>query len=96
MKKQFNVIKILFLTTVLSLRLLAINQELYQRDEEYKDYPNWVDTPYDAAFYIANNYEKLSKKDGYIKQLPIISEDEIEQIKNAKKMDEITPSNQNK
>lgn len=93
MKNQFSII--LFFILSLSLQAFAINPELNQRGEEYKEYPSWVDTPYDAASYILSNYDKLSKKDGYIKPLPIISDEEMEQIKNAKKIDD-TSSKDNK
>ncbi len=86
MKDQFNII--LFLIIFLSSQVFAINSELNQRGEEYKEYPDWVDTPYDAASYILSNYDKLSKKDGYITHLPIIPDDEIEKIRNAKRIDD--------
>jgi hypothetical protein len=93
MKDQFNII--LFLIIFLSSQVFAINSELNQRGEEYKEYPNWVDTPYDAASYILSNYDKLSKRDGYIKPLPIISDEEMNHIRNAKKIDD-TSSKDNK
>lgn len=82
-------IKILFSMCIgfLPLQLLAVNSDYYERGEEYKDYPSWVNNPSQAAFYVMTNYDELSKKEGYIKPLPIIPEDEIEKIKNAKIID---------
>ena len=79
-------IKILFSMCIgfFPLQLLAVNSDYYERGEEYKDYPSWVKSPYDVAFYVMTNYDELSKKEGYITPLPIIPDDEIEKIKNAK------------
>ena len=91
MKNQFSII--LFFIISLSSQTFAIDPEFYQRGEEYKDYPSWVKSPYDVAFYVMTNYDELSKKEGYIIPLPIIPDDEIEKIKNAKTLQNDT-SNQ--
>lgn len=72
------------------LQLLAVNPDYYERGEKYKDYPSWVKNPYDVAFYVMANYDELSKKEGYIKPLPIIPEEEIEKVKNAKILEDNT------
>ena len=67
----------------LPLQIFAINPELYQRGEEYKEFPSYIKDPYNAAIYIWQNYDKLSQNDGYLTPLPIISEEEIEKIRNG-------------
>lgn len=64
-------------------QIFAINPELYQRGEEYKEFPDYIKDPYNATIYIWQNYDKLSQKDGYLTPLPIISEEEIEKIRNG-------------
>ena len=77
--------KFLFILFIglLPLQIFAINYEYYQRGEEYKEFPDHIRDPYNAGIYIWQNYDKLSKKDGYLTPLPIISEEEIEKIRNG-------------
>jgi hypothetical protein len=88
-KNNSKIIKTSFFIFIgfLPLQLLAVNPDYYERGEEYKDYPSWVKSPYDVAFYVMTNYDELSKKEGYIKPLPIIPDEEIEKIRNAKTID---------
>jgi len=79
-------IKFLFYIFIgcLPLQIFAANPDYYQKNEDYKDYPPYVKDSYSAAFYVITNYDELSKKEGYIKPLPIIPEEEIEKIKKSK------------
>ena len=79
-------IKFLFYIFIgfLPLQIFAANPDYYQKNEDYKDYTPYVKDSYGAAFYVITNYDELSKKEGYIKPLPIISEEEIEKIRNSK------------
>lgn len=77
----------------LPLQIFAANPDYYQKNEDYKDYPPYVKDPSSATFYIINNYDKLSKKEGYNKPLPIISEDEIEKIRNGNSQNNLNQFN---
>jgi len=80
-------VKILFFIFVLISSIYCANRQDFQRDEAYKDLPTYVYDPYDAAFYILFAYDKLKKKEGYIKELPKISKDEIDKIRKFSSVD---------
>jgi hypothetical protein len=88
---DFKMIKYLFVLFIgfLPLQIFAANPDYYQKNEDYKDYPPYVKDSYSAAFYVITNYDELSKKDGYLTPLPIISQEEIEKIRNGNNQDNL-------
>lgn len=74
---------LLFFVIISLVDLVAAEPKVLQRDESLKDFPSYVENSEQAAWHVLNNYHRLKNKEGYLQELPKISKDEIESIRNG-------------